>query len=148
MLKDRIERDLKAALLTGDKQRVEVLRGLKSAILYEELAKGARSSGLAEDTILSVIARESKKRAESAEIYRQADATERADTEMAEKAIIDMYLPLQLTDAELEAVVGDAIAEMGDALHTGKVIGLVRQKVGARADGNRIAAAVNKKIAK
>lgn len=146
MLKERIERELKTALLSGDTQRKEVLRYLKSAILYEEVAKKARETGLSDEAILGVIGREVKKRAESAELYKQAGDTTRAEAELAEKAILETYLPAQLSDEELEKIVDEVMAQLGDEAQMGQAIGAVRQKVGSQADGGRIAAAVKRKL--
>lgn len=142
MLKDRLQQDLKIAMLGGDKARAEVLRGLKSAILYEEVAKNAREAGLDDQSIVAVIAREAKKRTESAEIYHNAGETARADAELAEKAIIEAYLPQQISDHELADIVAATIARLGGQAQLGQVIGAVRQEVGQTADGSRIATAV------
>ncbi len=146
MLKNQIEQDLKQALLGGDKLRVEVLRGLKSAILYEEVAKHIRDTGLDDDAILIVMKREAKKRVESAELYEKAGANERAQVERAEQAILNAYLPAQLTDEALTTIVETVIAQLGDSAGMGQIIGVVRQKVGAQADGGRIAAIVKNKL--
>lgn len=145
MLKDTLNQDIKTALLGGDKLKAEVLKALKSAILYEEVALKVRDTGLPDDKILVVLAREAKKRAESAEIYKNAGHPDRADVELAEKAIIDEYLPKQLTDEELTQIVGDVIASM-DNPQMGSVIGAVKAKVGTSADGGRIAATVKSKL--
>jgi hypothetical protein len=118
------------------------LRGLKSAILYEEVAKGVRERGLDEEAILVVLTRESKKRNESAEIYQSAGANDRAAMELNEKSIIDAYLPAQLTDEELSVRVKTVLEEMGDSAQLGQAIGAVKRLVGSSADGARIAAAV------
>ena len=146
MLKQQIEQDLKTALLARDKERAEVLRGLKSAILYEEVAKNARETGLPEESVLGVMSREAKKREESAKMYEQAGESERAKTERAEKAIIEVYLPSQLSDEELAGVIDGVLASMGEGAQMGQIIGAVKQKVGAQADGSRIAAAVKAKL--
>ncbi len=146
MLKKQIEQDLKQALLNGDKLRTEVLRGLKSAILYEEVAKHLRDTGLDDGAILMVIKHEAKKRAESAELYEKAGANDRAQAERTEQAILNAYLPAQLTDEALTTIVEDALAQLGDSAGMGQVIGVVRQKVGAQADGGRIAAIVKNKL--
>jgi len=146
MLKDRLNQSLKNSMLAGDKDRTEVLRGLTAAILQEEVAKGIRGSGLPDDQIEQVFAREVKKRAESAEIYSQNGRQELADTELAQKAIIEEFLPKQLTDEELNEVVTSAIAGLGDRAQVGPVIGAVKAKVGSSADGARIAAAVKAKL--
>jgi len=145
MLKEQIDRDIKTALLGGDKARAEVLRSLKSAILYEEVAKNARDTGLPEETVLTVITREAKKRSESAQIYEKAGAHDRAKAEQSERKIIQTYLPSQLSDEELVAIVDKVIAAAPDA-QFGQIIGQVKQKVGAQADGGRIAAIVKAKL--
>lgn len=146
MLKDRLNEQLKTAMLAGDKPRVEVLRGLKAAILHEEVALGMRDKGLEDQQIEQVFAREVKKRVEAAEIYAKAGRHELADTERAQKTIIEEFLPKQLTDDELNEVITSVIAEVGDTAHMGQVIGAVKSKVGQTADGGRIAAAVKARI--
>lgn len=146
MLKDQLQQDLKSALLGGDKAKAEVIRGLKSAILYEEVAKGVRETGLDDLSILTVLAHEAKKRAESAQLYEQAGEHERAATERAEKAIIDAYLPAQLSDEELDKKIEQAMQELGPNAPFGQVIGAVKRLVGSAADGGRIAAAVKAKL--
>jgi uncharacterized protein YqeY len=145
MLKARLDADLKTALLAGDKALVEVLRGLKSAILYEEVAQKVRDTGLNDEGILKVLAKEAKKRADSAEIYKQAGADDRAQAELSEKTIIDTYLPAPLSDEALAAIIDEIIAQQPQA-QFGQIIGAVKQKVGAQADGRRIAAAVKAKM--
>lgn len=146
MLKVQIEQDLKTAMLAKDKQRVEVLRGLKSAILYEEVAKKARDTGLDEAAVLAVLAREAKRRDESARLYADAGEQARADAELAEKQIIDGYLPAQMSDEELEKIVDETIAKLGDAAQMGQVIGAVKQAAGQSADGARIASIVKSRL--
>ncbi len=146
MLETKIDQDIKQAMLGGDKPRAEVLRGLKSALLNEKIAKGLRETGLSDEAVLVIVGREVKKRLESADLYRQAGANDRAEAEEAEKAIIEAYLPAQLADDELAKVVEDTAKELGDAAQMGQIIGAVRQKVGASADGGRIAAAVKQHL--
>lgn len=146
MLKDRLNQSLKNSMLAGNKDRTEVLRGLKAAILQEEVAKGIRGSGLPDDQIEQVFAREVKKRAESAAIYSQNSRQELADAELSQKAIIEEFLPKQLTDEELQEAVTAAIAELGNQAQMGPIIGRVKAKVGSSADGARIAAAVKAKL--
>ncbi len=144
--KNTLDSDIKEALLSGNKIKAEVLKMLKSAILYEEVALKVRDQGLSEDQIMVVVARESKKRAESAELYKKANDDQRASTELAEKEFIDKYLPKQLSDAELEAIVEDALKQLGESAQMGQVMGVVRSKVGQGADGGRIAAVVKQKL--
>jgi uncharacterized protein YqeY len=150
MLKTRIDQDLKTALLAGDKVLATTLRGLKSVILYEEVAKGIRDTGLPDDEIVTLLAKEAKKRQESADLYVQGGNEERAAAELAEKKIIENYLPQQLSDEALGLVVDDVVAQLGVAgpQAMGQVIGAVKQKVGATADGNRIAKMTRERLQK
>jgi uncharacterized protein YqeY len=148
MLKQQIEQDLKTALLAGDKERALTLRSLKSAILYVEVAKGAREDGLPEDEMIAILSKEAKKRQESADLYTQGGREDRAATELAEKTIIEGYLPKQLSDVELQAIVDEAVnqAGAGGMQAMGQVIGVVKQKAGAAADGARIARLVKERL--
>jgi len=148
MLKQQIEQDLKTALLSGDKERATTLRGLKSVILYAEVAKGIRESGLPDDEIIGLFAKEAKKRQESAELYEKGGSPERRDAELAEKAIIEAYLPKQMTADEIKAVIEDVITETGanSMQAMGQVIGAVKQKTSGAADGAVIAALVKERL--
>jgi hypothetical protein len=146
--KDRINKDIKTALLGGDKARAEVLRGLKSAILYVEVAKGLRDTGLPESEILTVLAKEAKKRQESADLYTQGGNAERASAELSEKAIIEEYLPTQLSEDAINAVLDEIVAETGAVTKEtmGKTIGALKQKTEGAADGAVIARLVKERI--
>ena len=148
-IKAQIEADLKQAMLAGDKTLVTTLRGLKSAILYVEVAKGKRESGLSDAESIEVLTKESKKRQESAEMYLQGGSTERADAETAEKKIIDQYLPAHLSEAEITQLVADVINELGvkDKQAMGQVIGKVKERTKGAADGAVIAKIVQKRLA-
>ena len=145
---ERIERDLKDALLSGDKTKVETLRGLKSAILNETIAQNAKDSGLGEEQIEKVVVRESKKRQEAAELYKQGGNNERAEAELAEKAIIDAYLPEQIDEAVIEKAVAEETAKLDSPTMAdiGKVITAVKTKLGAGADGSVIARITKEKL--
>jgi uncharacterized protein YqeY len=147
-LKLRIDQDLKQALLAGDKVLATTLRGLKSVILYAEVAQGLRDTGLDDDAIIALFAKESKKRQESADLYRKGGSDERAEAELTEKKVIEQYLPAQLSDEALIAIVDAAIAESGASgpQAMGQVIGLVKQKAGVGADGGRIAVLVKERL--
>jgi uncharacterized protein YqeY len=148
MLKQQLDKDLKAALLAGDKLRATTLRILKSAILYVEVAKGAREVGLDDDEIIIILSKEAKKRQESADLYVRGNSPERAAAELAEKAIIEEYLPAQLSDEELSAIIVETISDLGASgpQAMGQVIGAVKQKVGASAEGGRIAQLVKERL--
>lgn len=149
MIKQKLDQDIKAALLSGDKQKVLVLRGLKSAILYEEVAQKIRDTGLADEAIIGLFQREVKKRQESAALYIQGGSQERADAELAEKAIIEEYLPAQLDEVAIKTAVEAAVAELGDDPSAmGKIIGAVKQKTAGAADGATIARLVKERLGK
>jgi uncharacterized protein len=139
-LKTRINDDLKAALLGGDRFATDTLRGLKAAILNEEVAKNKRDEGLSDEEIEQVLAREVKKRLESAALYEQNNREDSAENERREADIIRNYLPKQLSEAELKTVVDAKVAELGatDVKMMGQVIGAVKQEVGNTADGAMI----------
>lgn len=148
-IRQQLEDDVKAALLKGDRVRVETLRGLKSAILYADVAaKKRETGGIPDDEVLSVLAKESKKRLESADLYVKGGRQELADKELAEKAIIDSYLPAQMSDDELGAIVDKVIKEQGaeGVQAMGKVIGAVKAEAGNTADGSRIARMVGQRL--
>ena len=149
MIRQQIDDDLKAALLAGDSVKVDTLRGLKSVILYADVAAKKRDSGgVSDDEVLALLAKEAKKRQESADLYVQGGSQERADKELTEKAIIEGYLPAQLSDEELAAVVDEAIKDQGaeSVQAMGKVIGAVKAKVGNTADGAKIAQLVKERL--
>lgn len=147
-IKERLEQDLKAALLSGEKEKVTTLRGLKSAILNAEIAKGVRTTGLTENELVEVLAKESKRRQESADLYKQGGSPERAQAELTEKALIDTYLPEQMSEEDLIQVIDDTIREMGNvtAQQIGQIISEVREQVGARSDGGTIARLVKERL--
>ena len=148
-IKERIDQDLKTAMLAKDAQTVSVLRGLKGAVLNVEIANNSRDKGLTDDEVIAVLAKESKKRQESAEMYKQGNSPERAEAEEQEKAIIDKYLPQQLSDGDLAALVDEAIVSTGaqGPQAMGQVIGAVKAKTAGQADGARIAQLVKEKLA-
>jgi len=147
-LKQRIENDLKAALLGGDRFVGETLRGLKAAILNEEVAQNKRDTGLDDAVIEQIIAKEVKKRNESAAIYEQNQREDSADQERREAEVFSRYLPKQLNEAELKTVVDAKVAELGatDAKVMGQVISAVKQEVGNTADGAMIARLVKEAL--
>jgi hypothetical protein len=147
-LKAQLDNDLKAALLSGDRFRGEVLRGLKAVILNEEVAQGKRETGLDDETIEKLIAREVKKRNESASLYDQAERPELADNERAELAIIGTYLPAQVSEVEIQQTVNETIAALGVSgpQAMGQVIGAVKAKLGNSADGGTIARLVKESL--
>ena len=147
-MQQQIEADLKAAMLAGDKTKAETLRGLKSALLNEAIAQNSREQGLSDEQIQTVLLREAKKRTEAIELYKKAGAADRAAAEEAEKAVIDAYLPEQASEEDITKAVEDEIATSGASsmADMGKVIGAVKAKLGAGADGSVIARIVREKL--
>ena len=143
-LKERINDEMKAALLGGDRFVGETLRNLKAAILNEEVALGKRDEGLSDEQVEKVIAREVKKRGESARLYRDNDRPELAEPEEQEAEVLKKFLPEQLSEPELVAIIEQKIAELdasGPAA-MGQVIGAVKAAVGNKADGATLAGLV------
>lgn len=140
-LKQRITDDLKAALLGGDRFAAETLRGLKAAILNVEVAENKRETGLDDESIEQIVAREVKKRNESATIYEQNDRAESAADERKEAALLSGYLPQQLSEDEIQSIVDKIVAELGVSgpAGMGQVIGAVKKQVGNTADGATVA---------
>lgn len=147
-LKQRIDDDIKAALLGGNRFGTDILRNLKAAILNEEVAQNARESGLSEDAVETVIAREVKKRNESIKMYIQGDRQDLADEEKRELELIATYLPEQLSEDELRDLITTAIADLNatSMADMGKVIGAVKAKAGTSADGAMVAQLVKQAL--
>ncbi len=147
-LAKRISDEMKAALLGGNRFRGDVLRNLKAAILNEEVSLGKREAGLSDVEIEKVLVREVKKRAESAKMYRENNRPELAEPEEKEAAILQEFLPEQLSEDELRMVVEQVMAEIGDVSlqQQGQIIGMVKSKVGNTADGAMIAKIVKEKL--
>lgn len=147
-LKQRITDDLKAALLGGDRFVTDVLRSLKATILNEEVAQGKRDEGLDDTVIEQLIAKEVKKRAESASLYEQGGRPELAKVEQQETEVLRQYLPKQLTEDELKSIVTKTIAELGVSgpAAMGQVIGAVKKDVGTAADGATLAKLVKEAL--
>jgi uncharacterized protein YqeY len=147
-LKQRITDDIKAALLGGDRFVGETLRNLKAAILNEEVAQNKRDEGLDDMTIEQIIAREVKKRTESIKMYDQGGRADLAENEQKEIDVIKVYLPQQLDEAEVRAIVEAAVQQLGanGMSDMGKVIGVVKSKVGNTADGALVAKLVKEAL--
>jgi uncharacterized protein YqeY len=148
MLEDKLEQDIKEALLSGDSSRTLTLRQIKSVLLNAKVASGKRESGLSDEEVLPILAKEAKKRQESADLYLQGGSQERAEAELAEKTIIEAYLPAQLSEQEISKLIDDAIAENGahDPQTMGLIIGRVKKLAGPTADGGTIARLVKERL--
>lgn len=139
---ERIREDTAAAMRSGDRERVGTLRMLSS-----ELQKAMKEAGGDADEP-AVLQRERKRRLEAADAFREAGRDDLATSETREAELVEQYLPRQLSDEELGAVVGDAVAESGAASpkEMGRVMALVMPRVKGRADGRRVSAMVKEKL--
>lgn len=148
MLEQRLEQEIKAALLAGDQTTATTLRGLKSVLLNVKVAEGKRDTGLSDDQVIAIFSKEAKKRQESADMYVQGGNQSRADAELTEKALIETYLPKQLDEAAVMQVVDQTIKELGvtDIKGLGQVIGAVKVKTAGAADGAVIASLVKDRL--
>jgi uncharacterized protein len=148
MIKEKLMQDLKEALLSKDSDRATLIRGLKSAILYVEVAEGKREEGLSDEACIAIFQKEAKKRQESADMYVQGGDQTRANKELAEKKLIEAYLPAQLGEAEITSIVEKVIAETGaaDVKAMGQVIGAVKAQTKGSADGALIAKIVKEQL--
>ncbi len=151
-LKAQLRTDLTTAMKTQDKLRTATLRMLLAAIQTEEVS-GKQSRELSDAEVLKVLARESRKRGESAEIYTQNGRGELAANELAEARVIDEYLPTPLTEGELANVVDTAIAQVAEELgerpgmkQMGLVMKAATQIAAGKTDGARLSAAVKERL--
>ena len=146
-LKERLRADLNAAIRARDQVRLRALRMALTSITNEEVA-GDTARELSDDEVVKILTREAKKRREAAEAFESAGRAEQAAAERAEGDVLASYLPAQLTDDELTAIVSAAIAETGATgmPGMGKVMKTVTPRVAARADGARVAAEVRRQL--
>ena len=146
-LKEQLRTDMTTAMKARDELRTGTLRMVLTAVTNEEVA-GKAARELSDDEVLKVVAREAKKRREAAEAFDAGNRPELADKERAEGAILDEYLPAQLSDDELAGLVKAAIESAGatDVQAMGQVMKVVQPQVAGRAEGGRIAAEVRKQL--
>ena len=146
-LKDRLRADLNDAMRARDQVRMRTLRMALTSIANEEVA-GASARDLSDDEIIKVLTREARKRREAAEAFGAAGRTEQAAAERAEGDVLADYLPAQLGDDELAALVSTAIAETGATgmASMGQVMKILTPRVAGRADGARVAAEVRRRL--
>lgn len=149
MLEQQLEQDIKTALLAGDSVKATTLRGLKATLLNVKVAEGKRDSGLSDEEVFKVFAKQAKQRQESADMYTQGGNKEKAEAELTEKAIIEAYLPTQLSEEEIAKLIDEVITATGASgpQAMGQVIGQVKAKAGASADGSVIARLAKEKLA-
>jgi uncharacterized protein len=147
-LKERLRADLNAAMRARDQVRMRTLRLALTSITNEEVA-GASARDLTDDEVVRVLTREARKRREAAEAFSAAGRSDQAAAERAEGEVLAGYLPAQLSDDELAALVDAAIAETGASSLSGlgQVMKTVTPRIAGRADGARVAAEVRRRLA-
>ena len=144
MLEEKIQQDIKAAMLAKDSVALASVRAIKAAILLAKTAEGGKPVDDAE--IVKIIQKLVKQRKESAEIYSQQNRPELAENELAEAAVMEKYLPKQLSEAEVEEKLKEIIAQVGatSMADMGKVMGTATKALAGQADGKLISALVRK----
>jgi uncharacterized protein YqeY len=139
-LKQKVEGEIKSAMIAKDKVRLTALRAIKSMILLEE-TKGGFSGELSEDDEMKLLTKAAKQRKDSADIYQQQNRPDLLEVELAELAVIQEFLPKALTDDELTLAIQEIINQTGavSAKEMGKVIGAANKQLAGKADGKAIA---------
>lgn len=145
---DTIGNDIKAAMLAKDKVRLETLRGIKKEFFEAKTAKGSDGE-LSDDTALKILVKMVKQRKESAKIYSEQNREDLAQPELAEAAIIEEYLPKQMSEEELTEALKKIIAEVGaaSAKEMGKVMGVASKQLAGKAEGKAISDKVKQLLA-
>lgn len=145
---DKISEDIKKAMLARDHVRLESLRGIKKEFLEAKTAKGSDGT-LPDEKAIQILTKMVKQRKESAEIYTQQNRPELADTELAQAAVIEEYLPKQLSDEELTAALREIIASVGatSPKEMGKVMGVASKQLAGKSEGKAISAKVKELLA-
>ncbi|MDE6026565.1 MAG: GatB/YqeY domain-containing protein [Muribaculaceae bacterium] len=140
---DKVSEDIKKAMLAREKVRLEALRGAKKEFLEAKTAKGANGE-LSDDNATKILVKMVKQRKESAKIYEENNRPELAANELAEAAVLEEYLPKQLSADELDAEIRAIIAETGAAgpRDMGKVMGVATKRLAGKAEGRAVSEAV------
>ena len=140
---DKLQEDMKQAQKSKDVLKLSTIRMIRSSVSYAQIEKGRE---LTDDEVLAVITKEAKQRRESIEAAKTAGRNDIAEQESAELDILKQYLPEQLSEAEVEAIVREVVAEVGvaDLKDRGKVMGPVMQKTRGRADGRMVSQIVER----
>lgn len=145
-LRDRVNDDIKLAMKAREADRLGTLRLLAAAMKQREVDERVT---LDDAGVVAVVEKMIKQRRESIAQYEQAGRQDLADREKAEIAVVEAYLPAQLSDAEVDAIVAEAVASTGaqSAADMGKVMGIVKPKLAGRADMGKVSARVRAKLA-
>lgn len=146
-LKNKIEADMKQAMLQKNKEELTTLRSIKSMILLAQTESSANKE-LNEEDEIKILSKAAKQRKESAEVYRQQNRNDLAEREEFELNIIERYLPKQLSDEELSLEVKNIINQIGASgmKDMGKVMGIANKTMAGKADGKRISEVVKKEL--
>lgn len=145
---EQVSGDIKSAMLARDKVRLEALRGIKKEFLEAKTAKGSDGE-LSDDAAMKILVKMVKQRKESASIYTEQNRPELAEEELAQAAVIEGYLPKQMTEEELTAALKEIIARVGatSAKEMGKVMGVASKELAGKAEGKAISAKVRELLA-
>ena len=145
---DKISADIRTAMLAKEKVRLETLRGIKKEFLEAKTAKGSDGT-LPDDQATKILAKMAKQRRETAEIYASQNRPELAENELAEAAVIEEYLPKQLSEEDLTAELRAITEQVGatSPREMGKVMGVASKALAGRADGRAISAKVKELLA-
>lgn len=136
---DQISEDIKKAMLAKEKVKLEALRGIKKEFLEAKTAKGSDGT-LTDDTAIKILQKMVKQRKDSAQIFKEQNRPELAENELAEVNVIEAYLPKQLSDEELTAIIKKIIADTGakDGKDMGKVMGVASKQLAGKTEGRLI----------
>jgi len=147
-LEHLINQDIKEAMLAKNRRKLEALRAIKAALLLEKTGGGLGDSEIPETVELKLLQKLVKQRRDTAKIYREQNRADLAEEEEYQAAIIEKYLPEQMSEDEIKAVVEKAIAETGASTmkDMGRVMGLVSKQLAGKADNKTVAALVRQKL--
>jgi hypothetical protein len=147
-LEHLINQDLKEAMLAKDRRKLEALRAIKAALLLEKTGGGRGDAEIPETVELKLLQKLVKQRRDTAKIYREQNRADLAEEEEYQAAIIEKYLPEQMSEEEIQAVVDKVIADTGASSmkEMGKVMGIVSKQLAGKADNKTIAMLVKKKL--
>lgn len=146
---DQISADIKTAMLARDKVKLEALRGIKKEFIEAKTAKGS-DGNLADEVAVKILMKMQKQRKDTAVIYTEQGRPELAEVELAEAAVIEAYLPAQMSEADLEAAVAAIIAQVGASgpQDMGKVMGVATKQLAGKTEGRLISEKVKALLAK
>ena len=148
MLKDQLQEELKQAMLAREELRKSVLRMLITGITYYEINKGGAGYVATDEDVLAVVDKQVKQRKDSIEQYEAAGRLDLADKEKEEMAMLQAYLPAQMSDEEVRSIVKEALSSLGSVTQAdmGRIMGAIMPKVKGKADGSIVGKIVREEI--